>query len=146
MSARPVHSSSSNPLRTPDPAPANNPAQGQPRLRSDAGNIAGTNVLNRLDPASLGQVQIQTLCQGLAVCVPSGAGMLFHPDYRQQDSLCLQRVTDALLQRAMALGLPDALQANGEVLDILNWLSRALKVGLLMPSRRSTCALKSRWC
>lgn len=34
----------------------------------------------------------------------------------------------------MALGLPDALQANGEVLDILNWLSRALKAGLLIPS------------
>jgi hypothetical protein len=89
---------------------------------------------NRLDPASLSQVQIQTLCQGLAVCVPSEAGMLFHPDYRQQDSQCLQRVTDTLLKRAMALGLPDALQANGEVLDILNWLSRALKAGLLICS------------
>ena len=229
MSARPVHSSPSTPLRTPDPAPANNPARNPPRLRSDAGNAASTGLPNqldayeyddgnaelsdddalllqtlheqltairpplsarlddivalcahlknaehqlramllhhpqaaglmrlkrslsmlvkqldaalnarqapnRLDPASLSQAQIQTLCQGLAVCVPPEAGMLFHPDYRQQDALCLQRVTDALLQRAMALGLPDALQANGEVLDVLNWLSRALKAGLLVPS------------
>ena len=229
MSARPIHSISSNPLRAPDPAPANNPAHARPELRSDAGTVAGTGLLNqldayeyddsnaelsdgdalllqtlhekltalrpplsarlddivdlfaalkdtehqlramlvyhpqatglmrlkhglsifvkqldaalnvqqgpnRLDPASLSQLQIQTLCQGLAVCVPSEAGRLFHPDHRQQDGPCLQRVTDALLQRAMALGLPDALQANGEVLDILNWLSRALKAGLLVPS------------
>jgi ankyrin repeat protein len=229
MSARPVHSSSSNPLRTPDPAPANSPAQNPPRLRLHAGNATSPSLpnkldphafddanadlfdddalllqtlyeqltalrpplsarlddivdlcaalknaeqrlramlvyhpqaaglmrlkrslsifvkqidaalgaqqgSNRLDPASLSQVQIQMLCQGLAVCVPPEAGMLFHPDCRQQDALCLQRVTDALLKRAMALGLPDALQANGEVLDILNWLSRALKAGLLIPS------------
>ena len=46
----------------------------------------------------------------------------------------LQKLTDCLITRAMGCGLPEAFQANGEVLDILNWLSRALKADLLTSS------------
>lgn len=89
---------------------------------------------NAARPPSLSQAQIQTVCQGLTVCVPFGVAPLFHPAHAQQDRACLQSLTETLLARAIALGLPEAVQANGEVLDILNWLSRALKAGLLQPS------------
>lgn len=89
---------------------------------------------NAARPLSLGQAQVQTVCQGLAVCVPFGVAPLFFPAHVKQDKACLQSLTETLLARAMALGLPEAVQANGEVLDILNWLSRALKAGLLRPS------------
>ncbi len=85
-------------------------------------------------PLSPSQAQIQTVCQGLTVCVPFGVAPLFHPAHAREDKACLQRLTEKLLARAIALGMPEAVQANGEVLDILNWLSRALKAGLLEPS------------
>ena len=74
-------------------------------------------------------VQIQAICQGLAVCVPSSGSLLLHDD----DDSCktLQCLTDSLLAQAMASGLADVAQANGELLDVLNWLSRGLKAGLL---------------
>lgn len=81
----------------------------------------------QLISASMTKEQIQTFCQGLAVCLPSTGEQLFKSDIKSQ----LQILTDTLLTNAMAQGLPEAVQANGEVLDILNWLSRGLKAGLL---------------
>jgi ankyrin repeat protein len=43
-------------------------------------------------------------------------------------------VTDRLVQQALKIGLPDAVQENGEVLGVLNWISRGLKSGLLTSS------------
>jgi ankyrin repeat protein len=74
-------------------------------------------------------VQIQIICQGLAVCAPSTSGLLFETEKITVSAL--QSLTEALLTSAMAQGLPDAVQANGELLDILNWVSRGLKAELL---------------
>ncbi len=86
----------------------------------------------QLGPIHFTHEQIQTVCQGLAVCAPPTRGLLFNKQHAT--STALQGLTDTLLTRAMALGLPEALQANGEVLDILNWLSRGLKAGVLAAS------------
>lgn len=96
--------------------------------------VHATGAGSRIDPADLCQAQIQRLCQGLSTCVPPGAGRLLDPDLLRQDRTSLQGLTNMLLTRAMALGLPDAVQANGEVLDVLNWVSRGLKAGLLQAS------------
>lgn len=86
----------------------------------------------QLGPMHFTHEQIQTVCQGLAVCAPPTRGLLFNKQHATFTAL--QGLTDTLLTRAMALGLPEALQANGEVLDILNWLSRGLKAGVLAAS------------
>ena len=78
-----------------------------------------------LDPA-----QIQTICQGLAVCVPSSGSLLLRDDDKSCETL--QRLTNSLLAQAMASGLIDVARANGELLDVLNWLSRGLKAGPLV--------------
>ncbi len=96
--------------------------------------LQSTQSQRQIKPESLTQQQIQHLCQALSVCLPASGQRLFDPDYVQQDSRVLQGITDILLTQAMALGLPEAVQANGEVLDILNWVSRGLKAGLLSRS------------
>lgn len=96
--------------------------------------LQSTHSQRQIKPESLTQQQIQHLCQALSVCLPASGQRLFEPDYVQQDSRVLQGITDVLLTQATALGLPEAVQANGEVLDILNWVSRGLKAGLLMRS------------
>ena len=86
----------------------------------------------RIDPGLLTNGQIQVLCQGMAAGIPPTGSLLF---YKNHDThAVLRNLTDILLTRAMAQGLPEAVQANGEVLDILNWLSRGLKAGLLVAS------------
>ena len=79
--------------------------------------------------ASLEPAQIQTICQGLAVCVPSSGSLLVRDDH--ESCKALQCLTHSLLAQAMASGLIDVARANGELLDVLNWLSRGLKAGLL---------------
>ena len=79
--------------------------------------------------ASLDLAQIQTICQGLAVCVPSSGSLLVRGDDDSCDAL--QGLTHGLLSQAMTLGLVDVARANGELLDVLNWLSRGLKADLL---------------
>lgn len=79
--------------------------------------------------ASLELAQIQTICQGLAVCVPSSGSLLVRDD--DESCKALQCLTHSLLAQAMGSGLIDVARANGELLDILNWLSRGLKAGLL---------------
>lgn len=91
--------------------------------------FAASGPSTRLDPQSLTNVQIQIICQGLAVCAPSTSGLLFETEKITVSAL--QSLTEALLTSAMAQGLPDAVQANGELLDILNWVSRGLKAELL---------------
>ena len=91
--------------------------------------LAASGPSTRLDPQSFTNGQIQIICQGLAVCAPSTGGLLFETEKITVSAL--QSLTEALLTSAMAQGLPDALQANGEVLDILNWVSRGLKAELL---------------
>ncbi len=91
--------------------------------------FAASGPSTRLDPQSFTNVQIQIICQGLAVCTPSTSGLLFETEKITVSAL--QSLTEALLTSAMAQGLPDAVQANGELLDILNWVSRGLKAELL---------------
>lgn len=85
----------------------------------------------RIDLSELSNEHIQTCCQGLAACAPASAAALWHT---RRDKQQVQHLTDRLLQQAITNGLPDAVQANGEVLCILNWASRGLKSGVLMAS------------
>lgn len=96
--------------------------------------LQSTNSQRQIQPESLTQQQIQYLCQAVSVCLPPSGERLFQRDFAQQDGKALQGITDVLLTQAMALGLPEAVQANGEVLDILNCVSRGLKAGLLKSS------------
>ncbi len=81
---------------------------------------------------------IQSICRGLAVCVPSAAPSLFGVSRQVSLSASVQTITHQLLNRALTLGLPDAVSANDELLGILNWVSRGLKAGLLVNSTEIT--------
>lgn len=94
---------------------------------SDA--LASSDASTRIDPADLNHEHIQTVCQGLAACAPTTSAPLWTaPD----DCDRVRRLTDQLLEQALALGLPESVQANDEVLSVLNWISRGLKSGLLV--------------
>jgi ankyrin repeat protein len=96
----------------------------------------------RLDPASLRLRQIHTLCKGLAACAPSSGSLLGQSLDLQKDRTCLQGLTDTLLFQAMVLKLPTAAQANGLMLDILDWVRRGLQEGLLQPSYAITACFE----
>ena len=81
---------------------------------------------------------IQSICRGLAVCVPSAAPSLFGVSRQVSLSASVQTITHQLLNRALTLGLPDAVSTNDELLGILNWVSRGLKAGLLVNSAEIT--------
>lgn len=81
--------------------------------------------------ATLEHSHIQTICLGLSVCVPSYGTRLFDQTLDNDDRDTLQSLTDTLLQQAMDKGLPDGVEANGQVFDILNLVSRLLKAELI---------------
>jgi serine/threonine-protein phosphatase 6 regulatory ankyrin repeat subunit B len=76
---------------------------------------------------SLDQDVVRTLCNGLAVCASSWAGLLFGESDLETLRPALQLLTDRLLERVIEIGFPEEVGANGTTLDILNWVSRALK-------------------
>lgn len=83
--------------------------------------------------AALEHQHVQAICLGLSVCVPASGPRLFDPSLDDDDCATLQTLTDTLLKQAMRKGLPDGVDANGQVFDILNLVSRLLKVELITP-------------
>lgn len=83
-----------------------------------------------LEPAfshSLKHEHIQTICLGLSVCVPSQGTPLVDKSLDETDREKLHSLSDTLPEQAMESGLPDGVEANGKVFDILNLISRLLK-------------------
>ncbi len=81
--------------------------------------------------APLKHKEVQAICLGLSVCVPASGARLFDQSLDTEDRNTLQTLTDTLLQQAMDQGLPDGVDANGQVFDILNLASRLLKAELI---------------
>ena len=101
-------------------------------VKSLGAALASPPIPGGINPTTLGNQQIQVICQGLAACLPSTGPMLFFNSKPLR--VALQKLTDSLISRAIQCGFPNTLQSNGEVLDVLSWLSRALKAELLEPS------------
>ncbi len=101
-----------------------------------------TNTHQQIPLNSLQHDDLQACFQGLSACLPVGCTPLFsrpaHP--QAQQPLPLQNLIDRLLNRALAVGLPDSVQANGELFDLLNTISRALKAEVLRPEE-TLCSL-----
>jgi hypothetical protein len=101
-----------------------------------------TNTHQQIPLNSLQHDDLQACFQGLSACLPVGCTPLFsrpaHP--QSQQPLPLQTLIDRLLNRALAVGLPDSVQANGELFDLLNTISRALKAEVLRPEE-TLCSL-----
>ncbi|MBK4734373.1 hypothetical protein JJB74_07140 [Noviherbaspirillum sp. DKR-6] len=95
----------------------------------DARDAHGVDLMKFLE-----QEDVRTLCHGLSVCASPSAGMLFDPDARKFLRPALQQITDRLLERAVEIGFPEEVSANGTTLDILNWVSRALKHNMIKAS------------
>jgi TPR repeat protein len=99
-----------------------------------------------LSLADLPAGQLRTICLGLAVCANPLAAMPFSATRRkeattsQRDdaSAALQGITDILLKLVDKAGLPDASKSVSVALDIMNWLTRGLKAGLLVASPAMT--------
>ncbi|MFN5099271.1 MAG: ankyrin repeat domain-containing protein, partial [Burkholderiaceae bacterium] len=101
-----------------------------------------TNTHQQIPLNSLQHDDLQACFQGLSACLPVGCTPLFsRPAHLQaQQPLPLQTLIDRLLNRALAVGLPDSVQANGELFDLLNTISRALKAEVLRPEE-TLCSL-----
>ena len=101
-----------------------------------------TNTHQQIPLNSLQHDDLQACFQGLSACLPVGCTPLFsRPAHSQsQQPLPLQTLIDRLLNRALAVGLPDSVQANGELFDLLNTISRALKAEVLRPEE-TLCSL-----
>lgn len=99
-----------------------------------------------LSLADLPVGQLRTICLGLAVCANPLAAMPFSATRRkeamtsQRDdaSAALRGITDVLLKLVDQAGLPDASKSVSVALDIMNWLTRGLKAGLLGASPAMT--------
>ena len=85
-----------------------------------------------LGPKAFTSQQIRTLCNGLAACASVPGSLLFLTD--EHSLATLGKLNDILLVRALKSGVLDAVQADGEVLDILKWLGRGLKADVLHAS------------
>lgn len=90
--------------------------------------------------ASLDIETIRSLCLGLSTCVAPAAGAMFDKERLEKLRPHLQAMTDVLMERACEAGLPAAIASNGVVLDILNWVSRALKATCIEASPAITAA------
>lgn len=104
------------------------------RVAADFAKPVGRDKHNADPVAFLDLQQVRTLCHGLSVCASSWAGLLFDTADLGELRPALQQITDRLLERAMQLGFPQEVGANGTTPDILNWVSRALKHGLIASS------------
>lgn len=94
-----------------------------PREKSSAVNAAAWSV-----------EELRTIFLGLATCANPLCGLIFTNDQLKEVHPPLQGITDSLMRLAIAKNLRETADSASVWLDIMNWLSRAMKSGLITAS------------